>query len=150
MSAVGARILRRYYEDIVGRYYGRTASRAEVDAAMRDEPSDDLTLPGGLFLVSARDNAVAGCGGLRFVGQGLAEVTRVFVVPGARGLGLGAELLGELERHALRHGISRLRLDTRRDLVEARALYAGNGYQEVAAFNSNPYASHWFAKSLTS
>lgn len=58
--------------------------------------------------------------------------------------------MSEVERHAHAHDLTLLRLDTRADLVEARALYAALGYQEVPAFNTGPYADaeHWFAKSL--
>ena len=34
------------------------------------------------------------------------------------------------------------------DLVEARALYAALGYEEVPASNAGPYADHRFAKGL--
>ncbi len=43
---------------------------------------------------------------------------------------------------------ARVRLDTRADLVEARARYAAPGYEEVPAFDSGRYAGHWFAESL--
>lgn len=36
----------------------------------------------------------------------------------------------------------------RRDLVEARAMYAALGYEEAPAFSTGPYSEHWFAKSL--
>ena len=32
------------------------------------------------------------------------------------------------------------------DLVEARRLYARQGYSEIPAYNSGPYAEHWFEK----
>jgi hypothetical protein len=41
-----------------------------------------------------------------------------------------------------------MRLDTRGDLTEARALYARLGYDEVEPFNDGPYAEHWFEKAL--
>ena len=41
-----------------------------------------------------------------------------------------------------------VRLDTHRSLTEAAALYRSAGYREVAAYNDNPYAHHWFAKNL--
>ncbi len=56
--------------------------------------------------------------------------------------------MSELERHARARDLTLLRLDTRADLVEARALYAALGYEEVPAFNTGPYAEHWFTKSL--
>ena len=42
-----------------------------------------------------------------------------------------------------------LRLETNRALTEAIALYRRSGYREVAAFNDEPYAHHWFEKRLT-
>jgi N-acetylglutamate synthase-like GNAT family acetyltransferase len=79
---------------------------------MREEPSDDLALPRGLFLVARAEGAVFGCAGLRLLPGRIGEVTRVFVVPAARRRGLGARLLDGLEDHARRHGVTTLRLDT--------------------------------------
>jgi ribosomal protein S18 acetylase RimI-like enzyme len=55
----------------------------------------------------------------------------------------------ELESHARRRGLRRLRLDTRHDLIEARELYASLGFVEVAPFNDGPYAEHWFEQILS-
>ena len=41
-----------------------------------------------------------------------------------------------------------MRLDTNGALTEAIALYRSVGYREVEPFNDNPYAHHWFEKSL--
>ena len=141
-------VLRAYYDDIVSRYYGRQATDGELDSVLRDEPNDDLVPPHGVFLVARSDGAVVGCAGLRLLPAAVAELTRVFVAPEARGRGLAARLVGELERHARRHGVGTVRLDTRSDLVEARRLYARLGYREVAPFNDSPYADHFFAKTL--
>jgi ribosomal protein S18 acetylase RimI-like enzyme len=140
--------LRAYYDDIVSRYHGREASEEEIDAAMHDEPSDDLAPPRGLLLVACAGDTVLGCAGLRLLANGIGEVTRVHVAVKARGRGLGSRLLRELEDEARQRQLTSLRLDTRDDLVEARRLYARHGYQEVAPFNKDPYAEHWFAKSL--
>jgi ribosomal protein S18 acetylase RimI-like enzyme len=140
--------LRAYYADIVSRYHCREASDEEVDAAMHDEPSDDLVPPRGLLLVACADDIALGCAGLRLLPNGIGEVTRVHVAVKARGRGLGSRLLRELEDEARRRRLTSLRLDTRDDLVEARRLYARHGYQEVPPFNKDPYAEHWFAKSL--
>ena len=91
---------------------------------MREEPSDDLTPPRGLLLVATEQNSVLGCAGLRLLPGEVGEVTRVFVMPAARRRRLGSRLLDELEAHARDHDIATLRLDTRRDLVEARRLRA--------------------------
>ena len=141
-------VLRAYFDEVASRYYGRPATGDEVAAAMREEPSDDLVLPHGLILVAHEDGAVLGCAGLRLLPGRIGEVTRLFVVPAARRRGLGARLLDGLEDHARRHGVTTLRLDTRRDLAEARRLYARHGYREVLPFSHGPYADHWFEKTL--
>jgi hypothetical protein len=46
-------------------------------------------------------------------------------------------------------GLTHLRLDTSRHLPEAQALYARDGWQEIAAYNSNPHADHWFEKRIS-
>jgi len=62
--------------------------------------------------------------------------------------GVGRRLLGELERTAGEAGVVVLRLETNRALSEAIALYKRSGYAEVKAFNAEPYAHHWFEKTL--
>lgn len=143
------RALRAYFEDVAGRYYGRPPTEDEIAAAMREEPSDDLAPPHGLLLVAQENDDVLGCAGLRLLPGRVAEVTRVFVVPAARRGGLGSRLISCLEEHARRYGVSTLRLDTRRDLVEARRLYARLGYREVPPFSDGPYADYWFEKTLS-
>lgn len=115
---------------------------------MREEPSDDLTAQTGLFVVAVADGEPVGCGGVRFKADGIAELTRMWVAPHLRRHGLGARIVAHLERQAVDRDRTRMRLDTRSDLSEARALYARLGYREVAPFNDGPYAEHWFEKAL--
>ena len=89
-----------------------------------------------------------GCGALKFHGDAPAEIKRMWVAPAARGLGLGRRLLTDLEAQAVARGVRTLRLETNRALGEAIGLYRAAGYREVAAFNDEPYAHHWFEKTL--
>jgi ribosomal protein S18 acetylase RimI-like enzyme len=73
----------------------------------------------------------------------------MWVSPDVRGLGLGRRMLTELEKQAAAHGSEVLRLETNQNLTEAVALYRAAGYREVPAFNTEPYAHHWFEKPLT-
>ncbi|HEX5439642.1 MAG TPA: helix-turn-helix domain-containing GNAT family N-acetyltransferase, partial [Ktedonobacterales bacterium] len=108
----------------------------------------EMTPPAGLFLVASLHQRPVGCGGLKFHADAPAELKRMWVAPEVRGLGVGRRLLHELERHAQEAGIAVLRLETNGTLAEAIALYRQSGYQEVAAFNDEPYAHHWFEKRL--
>ncbi len=106
----------------------------------------ELVPPAGLFLLARLDEAAVGCGALKAIGDGVGEIKRMWVAPSARGLGVAQRLLDALEAHAAGMGLRALRLDTNRSLAEARALYARNGYREIARYNDNPYADHWFEK----
>jgi DNA-binding MarR family transcriptional regulator/GNAT superfamily N-acetyltransferase len=109
----------------------------------------ELRPPAGLFLLATLHGEPVGCGALKFHGRAPAELKRMWVAEAARGLGLGRRLLRELERHAAERGVRTLRLETNRNLVEAVALYRSAGYREVAPFNDEPYAHHWFEKRLS-
>ena len=142
-------ILTEYFDDIVGRYWGRPATAVEVATAMADEPSDDLVAPTGLLLVGSADGTPVVCGGVRLAGDGVGDLTRVFVSPAARGRGLGAGLVDRLERLAAEAGVRTLRLDVRADLAQARSLYQRQGFVDVPRFSDARYADHWMAKELT-
>ncbi|GGX12552.1 GNAT family N-acetyltransferase [Streptomyces chryseus] len=139
---------RAYYDEVASRYWGRPATEREIDEGLTDDRVERLARPTGEFVVGRYDGAAAACAGLRVVDPGTAELTRVYVRPAFRGTGGGALLLAAVETAARELGVGRVRLDTRDDLVEARALYARHGYEEVPAFNRGPYAEHWFAKAL--
>lgn len=147
-------VVRAYMVDVATRYYRRPSTGAEVDAALAEDPADGLLLPDGLLVVATdAGGASLGCAGLRLlpdeVGE-VGEVVKVYVTPSGRGRGLGRRLVEEVERLAAAHGRTRVLLDTRADLVEARRLYARLGYAEVAPFNHAPsYIEHWLAKDLT-
>ncbi|MEU3724401.1 GNAT family N-acetyltransferase [Streptomyces sp. NPDC031705] len=139
---------RAYYAEVAGRYWKRSVTEAEIDQGLLDFPADDLVPPTGWFVVGRLDGRPLACGGIRLLDPATAELTRVYVDRRARGTGGGAALLAALEEAARQLGATRLRLDTRTDLVEARALYARHGYREIPAYNSVPYAQHWFEKTL--
>jgi GNAT superfamily N-acetyltransferase len=143
-----AEVLRTYMTDIASRYYGRAATKSEVDSALADEPGTDLQPPTGVFLLARQDGVISGCTGVRMLGPGIAGLTKVYVLPHARRQGGAALLLAAAEDVARGMGLAIMRLDVRADLVEARALYARSGYKEVEPFSNDKYADHWFEKAL--
>jgi DNA-binding MarR family transcriptional regulator/GNAT superfamily N-acetyltransferase len=108
----------------------------------------ELVPPVGALLIARLKGAPVGCGALKFHPAQPAELKRMWVAREARGHGLGRRLLVELERYAREAGASAVQLETNRSLAEAIALYRSSGYREVAAFNDEPYAHHWFEKTL--
>jgi DNA-binding MarR family transcriptional regulator/GNAT superfamily N-acetyltransferase len=108
----------------------------------------ELTAPTGLLLVAHLREEPIGCGALKFHENAPGEIKRMWVAPRARGLGLARRLLNALEHYATEAGVAVLHLETNRTLIEAIELYRHSGYQEVEAFNDEPYAHHWFEKRL--
>jgi DNA-binding MarR family transcriptional regulator/GNAT superfamily N-acetyltransferase len=105
----------------------------------------ELRPPAGLVLVATLQAEPVGCGALKFHPGAPTELKRMWVAEPARGLGVGRRLLAELEARA---GAGVVRLETNRALTEAIAMYRSAGYAEVAPFNAEPYAHHWFEKRL--
>lgn len=141
-DAVG--LIRSYFTEIVDRYHGRPMPSSSVDAALADAPLDDVTV----LLVAYRDGVPVGCAGLLAAAAPTGELTKVYVRPEARRSGIARRLLTAVEEIARERGMTRLRLDTRADLQEARALYAAAGYREVPAWEHRRYADHFFTKDL--
>ncbi|NLU74051.1 MarR family transcriptional regulator [Streptomyces sp. HNM0575] len=109
----------------------------------------ELRPPHGLFLVARLQGEPVGCAGLKLPAGAPAEIKRMWVAPRARRLGLGRRFLAELEARAAGHGRDVLRLDTNKTLESAIGLYRTYGFEEVAAFNDEPYAHHWFEKRIS-
>ncbi|MFD4638757.1 GNAT family N-acetyltransferase [Lentzea sp. NPDC058436] len=145
-AAAGSPLNREYNAEMISRYWGRPTNDAEIDSYERDEQDHDVPV----FLVLSLDGNDVGCLGMRFLSGDVGELTRMFVRESLRGRGGASALLVAMEAEAVRHGVTALRLDTRKDLVEARSLYAKHGFTEIARYNDAEYADHWFEKRLTS
>lgn len=142
-AADAQRCLDRYFAELGARFPGG------FDCS-RGHSSDlpDYCAPGGCLLVARLFGEPIGCGALRTLEPGVGEIKRMWISPDARGLGLGRRLLDELERVARKRRMHALRLDSNGTLTEALHLYRSSGYREIERFNDNPYAQHWFEKTL--
>ncbi|MFG1776682.1 GNAT family N-acetyltransferase [Micromonospora sp. NPDC049048] len=153
-STAATDLLRDYYTEVSNRYHqlhlGRPSTPHEIEEGLAATPSDDLAPPTGLLLLARHGDDPAGCVGLRILDPYTAELTRMFVRPALRGLGGGARLLVAAERFARDLGAERIVLDTRLDLVEARALYVRHGYVEIPAYHDGTYAEIFYERRLSS
>jgi DNA-binding MarR family transcriptional regulator/GNAT superfamily N-acetyltransferase len=125
----------------------RANSRLDPATLIAAKPHE-LRPPAGLLLLAYLRSEPIGCGAVKHHADGPSEIKRMWVAETARGLGIGRRLLAELEASAARSGATRTRLETNRTLTEAITLYRSAGYVEVAAFNDEPFADHWFEKRL--
>lgn len=133
----------------LGAYFGELNTRFETgfDESMGiSAEGDELREPAGLLLVATLHEEPVGCGALK-LGE-FAQIKRMWVADNVRGLGIGRRLLSELENQARTHGAKVARLETNKALREAIGMYRAAGYEEVAPFNDEYYAHHWFEKYL--
>jgi GNAT superfamily N-acetyltransferase len=121
----------------------------ELDGAdMPKAGPAELRPPHGTFIVGSRDGRPICCGGVKRLDAQACEIKRMYVVPEARGTGVGRALLHELEDRARQLGYLIARLDTGPRQAGARRIYESEGYVEVDNFNGNPVASFWGEKPL--
>jgi DNA-binding MarR family transcriptional regulator/GNAT superfamily N-acetyltransferase len=104
--------------------------------------------PAGHFFVAYLHGEPIGCGAVKHHDDAPAEIKRMWIVPQARGLGLGRRLLKTLEACARENGARVAHIETGGVLTEALTLYRSTGWVEVAPFNDEPFADHWFEKLL--
>ncbi|WP_234867458.1 GNAT family N-acetyltransferase [Alitabrizicola rongguiensis] len=112
-----------------------------------DPEASSFRPPKGAFLLALRDREVLACVSVKTVNTETGEVKRLWVAPGARGMGLARRMMEAIEAEARALDLARLRLDTNENLPEAIALYRKTGWTEVAPFTDFP-ATHWFAKDI--
>lgn len=113
--------------------------------ALPDPAAHLMAPPQGAFLIAG---AAVGCVALLPQAPATGEVKRLWVAPQARGTGLGRRLMVAVADHARKLGYTRLRLDTSAHLPAAVAMYRRGGWTEIARYNDNPFAHHWFETPL--
>ncbi|MGN6741847.1 MAG: GNAT family N-acetyltransferase [Amnibacterium sp.] len=140
---------------LLAEYFAERAAGFPTPGGSRPATADAAAFapPAGVFLLLAEDDGTPlGIGGLRTLPATDAgarmEVKHLYVVPAARGRGLGRRLLTALEERARAVGAATLVLDTNRSLEAAGGLYRSAGFHPVEPYNDNPNATDWYAKRL--
>ncbi len=111
------------------REHGLSPAPGSTDADLEDLQASYQSR-GGLFrvLVDA-DGTIVGCGALRRLDAEQCELRKMYLLPEARGRGLGRKLLAELLDAARDAGYQRVRLETATVLANAVRLYERNGFR---------------------
>lgn len=106
--------------------------------------------PGGCFVLALDGEEPVGCGGLRRLGERVAELKRMYVVPGARRRGVARQMLEFLEACAATVGYEEVWLETGTEQPEAIDLYSSAGYVPITPYGEFRVdaRSRCFARSL--
>jgi putative acetyltransferase len=90
------------------------------------------------LLVIEEAGRLAGCVGLRRIGEGIGEMKRLYVRPEFQGRGFGRLLAERIIAEANVAGCHLLRLDTLRTMGSAISLYGALGFREIPPYADNP------------
>ena len=94
----------------------------------------EFTGPGAAMYLGRLADAVVGCAGFNAMEPGVAEVAKVFLRPGHRGLGLGASLVGHVMTEMRQSGYLRARIETAEFMTSAIAIYRQSGFEPCPPF----------------
>jgi GNAT superfamily N-acetyltransferase len=117
----------------------RAAQRAEIEALYGPDSEPGVAPSASdiaLFLVAHVVGRPVGCGGLRPLEPGVAELKRMYVVPEWRGCGVSVAVLTALEQAAVERGWRTLRLETGPEQRAAIRFYQRSGYVPIPAFGA--------------
>jgi putative acetyltransferase len=120
------------------------AASLQLDLAFQDFAHEiehlrtEYAPPTGAFLLADDAGALVGCIGVRKLADRIGEIKRLYVVPTARGQGIGRLLAQAIVEEARTLSYLRLRLDTLPSMKEAQALYESLGFRLIPAYRFNP------------
>ena len=111
--------------------YGLVAEHEGVDADL-DDIEGNYMQRGGLFeVLEDETGTLIGTVGLYPHGDGVCELRKMYLLPSARGRGLGKKIMDRILVEARRLGFRRIELETAGALVEAIGLYERYGFKAI-------------------
>jgi ribosomal protein S18 acetylase RimI-like enzyme len=134
-----ARRLIRAYAEWLERDHGVSLAFQGVAEELATLPGRYAPPEGALLLALAAGGRAVGMVALRPLGPGTCEIKRLYVLPEARGTGLGGRLAAAIVAEARRLGYTRAVLDTGGFMAGAQRLYEALGFRETAPYYDNPY-----------
>ncbi|UIJ45595.1 GNAT family N-acetyltransferase [Sphingomonas cannabina] len=140
----------------VARLFEDYAASLPVDLGYQNFAAELTGLPGSyapprgaLLLARNAGGEPLGCVGVRpLAEEGVCEMKRLYLVPAARGLGLGRALAEAAIGAARERGYRELRLDTLPSMTAAIAMYEAMGFRRIPAYYEPTPCSLFMALTL--
>jgi ribosomal protein S18 acetylase RimI-like enzyme len=120
------------------------AASLGFDLGFQDFAAELQNLPGeyaqphGCILLANQKERIVGCVALRKWDEFTCEMKRLYVIPSARGQGIGRKLAETIIARAKAMGYKHMRLDTVASMQAANRLYSSLGFRPIAPYRYNP------------
>jgi ribosomal protein S18 acetylase RimI-like enzyme len=140
----------REHLDAIRELFTEYSHSLDIDLCFQGFKQELAELPGrytppkGRLLLMLEGTMIAGCVGLRKIGDGTCEMKRLYLRPGFRRRGAGRLLATAIIDAAREIGYHRMRLDTLPSMKEAIALYRSLGFRQIEPYYENPTAGTIF------
>ncbi|MCU0549340.1 MAG: GNAT family N-acetyltransferase [Leptolyngbya sp. Prado105] len=123
---------------LVGSVLAEYGLTQEPDGADRDVLEVETFYQNGEFWVVERSNQLVGTAAYYPISRGknAVEIRKMYLLPEARGCGLGKFLLSALESAIAQKGFEQIWIETASILKEAVQLYEKNGYQPASGIET--------------
>lgn len=142
--------------DEIRQLFREYANSLEIDLCFQDFEEELKSLPGkysepdGRLYIAYLEDKVVGCIALRRYDDIRAELKRLFVRNGYRGLGISKRLIQRIIQDALDIGYHSILLDTLDTMKPAISLYTSIGFKEIESYYDNPIeGAKYFELDLT-
>ncbi len=126
----------RVAQELIAALNAELLARYPPEECFHDLAEDEVAPGQGRFVVAWEGGLPVGCGAIRHLEDGRAELKRMFVVPERRGRGISRAVLAALEATAHELGASSVVLETGVRQPAAIGLYESAGYVRIPAFGA--------------
>ena len=123
------------FQELIEKYFDHAGFWEEVENL-----PGDYAPPQGRLLIARQGADPLGCVALRDLGDGIAEMRRMFVTQRAQGAGVGTLLARHVMMEAKELGYQTMRLDTGWQQREAVQMYERLGFRHIQPYYKAPVA----------
>ena len=127
-------------------YRGYSFDPIELHSDIRQIEKVYFSTGGQFWIIKDEDNRIIGTIALKIIDkeQGICEIKRFFVLPEKQGHGKGKLLMGKAIEYARSINVKKVRLDTMKSSIVARAIFESFGFIEIPKYNDNDFAELFY------
>jgi len=135
-----------YFVKEMYEYRGYSFDPTGLHSDIRQVDKAYFSTGGQFWVIKEQDNRIIGTIALKITDKekGICEIKRFFVLPENQGHGKGKLLMGTAIDYARSINLKKVRLDTMKSSIVARAIFRKFGFLEIPQYNDNDIAELFY------